>query len=94
VARRTKAPLSADAIGVKVGKVINRHKVGKHFRLTIKDSLLRFERNEESIAREAQIDGIYIIRTSENADAFSTEDTYGRKIRLDFNFRQLRPRVS
>ncbi len=75
VARRTKTPLSADAIGVKVGKVINRHKMGKHFILTIEDSLLRFERNEKSIAREADLDGIYIIRTSEKADDLSAEDT-------------------
>jgi len=75
VARRTKTPMGADEIGVKVGKVINRHKVGKHFTLTIKHNLLRFERNEESIARETQLDGIYIIRTSENADALSAEDT-------------------
>jgi len=75
VVRRTKKPMSADEIGVKVGKVINRHKVGKHFTLTIQDNLLRFARNEESIASEAQLDGIYIIRTSESADALSAEDT-------------------
>ncbi|MHA1180664.1 MAG: IS1634 family transposase [Alphaproteobacteria bacterium] len=75
VARRTKAPLSADAIGVKVGKVINRHKVGKHFALTIQDSLLHFERDEKSIARESSLDGIYIIRTSEAQSALSAEDT-------------------
>lgn len=75
VARRTKKPLSADEIGVKVGKVLNRHKVGKHFILTIEDNELRFERDEDSIAREAQIDGIYIIRTSEKADALSAADT-------------------
>lgn len=75
VARRTKKPMTADEIGVKVGKIINRHKVAKHFELTIEDNLLRFERNEESIARETQLDGIYIIRTSESADALSAEDT-------------------
>jgi len=75
VARRTKTPLNAHEIGVKVGKVINRYKVGKHFLLTIEDSLLRFERNEQSICREANLDGIYIIRTSEGADALSAEDT-------------------
>jgi len=75
VARRTKKPMTADAIGVKVGKIINRHKVGKHFELTIKDNMFRFRRDEASIAREAQLDGIYIIRTSESADALSAEDT-------------------
>ena len=75
VARRTNKPMSAAEIGVKVGKVINRHKMGKHFTLTIEDSLLRFERNQESIARETQLDGIYIIRTSESADGLSAQDT-------------------
>jgi len=75
VARRTQTPMTADEIGVKVGKVINRHKVGKHFSLTIRDNLVHFERNEASIARQAQLDGIYIIRTSERADALSAEDT-------------------
>ena len=75
VARRTKKPLGGGRIGVKVGKVVNRYKVGKHFALTIKENQLRFERNESSIMRESQIDGIYIIRTSESADALSAEDT-------------------
>jgi transposase len=75
VARRTRKKMTADDIGVKVGKIINRYKVGKHFDLTIEDNLLRFKRDEESIAREEHIDGIYIVRTSEAADALSAEDT-------------------
>jgi transposase len=75
VARRTKTPMSADEIGVRAGKLINRHKMGKHFQLTIKDSELSFERKEESIQRESDIDGIYIVRTSESRQALSTEDT-------------------
>ena len=66
VARRTKTKMTADEIGVKVGK---------HFDLTIEDDLLRFKRNEESIARETQVDGIYIVRTGESAEALSAEDT-------------------
>lgn len=75
VARRTKKPLSADEIGVKVGKVINRHKMAKHLALTIRDGLLQFERIENSIEREARLDGIYIIRTSETPQVLSSEDT-------------------
>lgn len=75
VARRTKKLLSTDEIGVKVGKVINRHKMGKHIKLTIKDNLLEFERDQASIEREARLDGIYIIRTSEKQAALSAEDT-------------------
>jgi hypothetical protein len=75
VARRTKTPLTADQIGVKVGKVINRHKVGKHFILTIEDNHFAFARDEASIEREARLDGIYIVRTSETQAALSAEDT-------------------
>ncbi len=75
VARRTKTKMTADEIGVKVGKIINRYKVGKHFELTIEDDLLGFKRNAESVARETQVDGIYIVRTSESAQVLSAEDT-------------------
>jgi transposase len=75
VARRTKTPLPASEIGVKAGKVINRHKVGKHFILTIEDNRFGFERNAQSIESEACLDGIYIIRTSETRSALSAQDT-------------------
>ena len=75
VARRTHAPMGADEIGLRVGKIISRHKMGKHFRLTIKDNLLAFEQNTESIQRESDIDGIYIVRTSENDSTLSAQNT-------------------
>jgi len=75
IARRTKTPLKADEIGVKVGKVINRHKVGKHFEVAIADNSLTFSRKETSIAEEARLDGIYVIRTSEPASRLSSADT-------------------
>lgn len=75
VARRTKTPMTADEIGVRAGKIINRHKMGKHFLLTIEDNLLAFERNAKSIQRESDIDGIYIVRTSESDKMLSAEDT-------------------
>src|SRR3954468_6686258 len=67
VSRRTKAPLSAAAIGLKAGRVIGRHKMAKHLRLTISDGISTWERDNESIAREKLLDGIYVIRTSEPA---------------------------
>jgi len=75
VARRTKKPMAADEIGLRAGKIINRHKMGKHFHLKIEDNSLSFERDAESIRREADIDGIYIVRTSEDSDSLSSEDT-------------------
>jgi transposase len=53
-----------DAIGLQVGKLINRYKVAKHFELVIGESSLTFERRHEAIAQKAALDGLYIIRTS------------------------------
>ncbi len=75
VARRTKRPLLTDEIALKVGKIINRHKVGKHFNLHIEDGVFRWEGNEASIEQEAGLDGIYVIRTSEPKKRLSAEDT-------------------
>ena len=75
VRRRTNKPLTADKIGIKVGKVINRCKMGKHFKLKIEDNLFEYERREESIERESRLEGIYVLRTSEPAKQLSKEDT-------------------
>jgi hypothetical protein len=53
-----------DKIGVQVGKVINRYNVAKHFDLDIEDDAFSFARRAESIALEAQLDGLYVIRKS------------------------------
>ncbi len=75
VARRTKTALSAAEIGKKVGRVVNRFKMGKHFELTIKDGMFQYARRPHDIEREAQLDGIYVIRTSEPRSHLSAEDT-------------------
>ena len=54
----------ADAIGLRVGRIINQYKVAKHFELTITDIALSWARKLEDIAAEAALDGLYIIRTS------------------------------
>ena len=53
-----------DNIGVRVGKVLNKYKVGKHFALAIEESGFEFQRLEKQIAAEAALDGLYVIRTS------------------------------
>jgi transposase len=53
-----------DKIGVRVGAVVNKHKVAKLIALTIEDGHFEFHRLTEQIAAEAALDGIYIIRTS------------------------------
>jgi hypothetical protein len=75
VARRTKTPLAASVIGLKAGKILERHKVGKHYQLTIGEGTFQWIRRDEAIAAEAKLDGIYVIRTSEPAERFSAADT-------------------
>jgi hypothetical protein len=58
----------ADNIGVRAGKVINRHKMAKHFTLAITDTSIAWARNTEQINAEAALDGIYVIRTSVSAN--------------------------
>ena len=62
-----------DKIGVRVGKVIAKYKVAKHFDLDIEDGAFRFTVNDERIAAEAALDGLYVIRTSVAADAMSAQ---------------------
>jgi transposase len=63
-----------DAIGLKVGKIINQYKVGKHFELAIGDKTFSFQRKAESIAAEAALDGLYLIRTSVPAAQMDAPD--------------------
>jgi transposase len=75
VTRRTKNRMPAVDIGLKAGKVLGRYKMGKHFRLTIAEGVFSWDRRQEAIEREALLDGIYVIRTSESRQRFTTEDT-------------------
>ena len=61
-----------DKIGIRVGKVIGKHKAGKHFTWDITGDGFSFRRDQDKIAAEARLDGIYVIRTTitaETADA-------------------------
>jgi transposase len=74
VKRRTKTPLGKAEIGVKAGRVLGRFKMGKHFTLTISDGSFGWARREEAIRREADLDGLYVVRTSEPAERLSAAD--------------------
>jgi len=75
VVRQRKPLRGADEIGLAVGKVIGRRKVGKHFDITITDNSLSFTRDHAAIAREAALDGFYVLRTNVPAEALNTADT-------------------
>lgn len=73
--RRAKRPLrGSERIGIRVGRVLDRYKMGKHFQLTITDTRFTYERDEAAIKAEAALDGIYVIRTSVPADRLSGPD--------------------
>ncbi len=57
-----------DQIGLKVGQIVNRYKMAKHFTWDIQDTAFSFTRKTEAIAAEAALDGLYIIRTSVDAE--------------------------
>lgn len=92
--QRTRRPLRGkDEIALRVGKVLGRYKMGKHFRLSISDSAFRYARDEDAIRREAALDGFYVIRTSLGASSLSAEQTvlsYKRLARVERAFRSLK----
>jgi len=75
VARRTRKRLGKTAIALKAGRIVHRYQVAKHFELTIEDGMFSYRRKEASIRREEQLDGIYVVRTSEPAVRLSTDAT-------------------
>jgi hypothetical protein len=72
---RDRSPLSgSDAIGVRLGRVLERSKMGKHFICQITDTGFTYERNEPSIKREAALDGFYVVRTTVEADEMDASE--------------------
>ena len=72
--RREKRRLKGrENIGVSLGKVINRYKVGKHFEYEIEDDGFTYRRGESSIAQESAFDRIYLIRTSVSSQSLESE---------------------
>jgi transposase len=89
-ARRLKGK---DKIALRVGKVINKFKVAKHFEISITDESFTYQRKEASIAKEAALDGIYVIRTSlpqEVLDANGTVGAYKSLTLVERAFRSLK----
>jgi len=73
---RPRRPLRGEAaIALRVGRVLNRHKVGKHFQLTIREDGFSYRRDEARIAEEAKLDGIYVVRASVKPEALGSEKT-------------------
>ena len=65
---------SKEATGVRVGKIVGRYKVGKHFKLEITETGFSYRRDAEGIAAEAALDGLYVIRSSVAPDKLDSQD--------------------
>ena len=91
---RAKKPLrGADNIGLRVGRVVNRYKVAKHFVVRIGDDSLAYERKDRRIAEEAALDGFYVIRTDvpeTTLDAEQTVRAYKGLSKVERAFRRLK----
>ena len=64
-----------DVIGVRVGRVVNKYKMSKHFVLHLTDDSFTFEINQESVKAEAALDGLYVIRSSVSAETMDADQT-------------------
>jgi hypothetical protein len=83
----------AATIGVKLGRVLDKYKVGKHFDLTITDTQMKYQILEEQIVAEAALDGIYVIRTGLPKKHMSAPDavrSYKALAQVERAFRSLK----
>jgi transposase len=61
-------------IALRIGKIVNRYKVAKHFVLEITDTTFSYRRDQDRITSEASLDGIYVVRTSVPEAELSAHD--------------------
>ena len=82
-----------DAIGVRIGKVVDKYKMAKHLVLDIRDDGFDFHLDDDKVSAEAALDGIYVIRTSVPAQHLATDDvvrSYKMLSQVERAFRSLK----
>ena len=91
---RTKRPLRGKhVIGLRVGRVLGRFKMGKHYKIQIEEDGFHYERKPDSIEREKRLDGIYVIRTNVKTAVMSSPDvvrSYKQLSNVERAFRSLK----
>jgi len=83
----------AGKIGIRIGKVIGKYKMAKHYHLDITDTHFTFSRDQQAIDTEAALDGLYVIRTSvpvEQMTAGKVAATYKSLAVVERDFRSLK----
>lgn len=84
---------SKETTGVRVGRILGRYKVGKHFQLEITETGFSYQRDQQGITSESALDGIYVIRTSVGADQLDAREvvrSYKLLARVERAFRTLK----
>ena len=82
-----------DKIGVRVGRVVNKYKVAKHFELTIEEASFSYSLKQQQIKEEAALDGIYVLRTPLAAATMSSAEvvrSYKSLAEVERAFRSLK----
>lgn len=91
---RAKNPFRGEKeLGLRVGKVIGKYKMEKHFELTITGSSLTYTRREDTIREEAALDGLYVVRSSVEKERMNSErlvETYKSLAKVERAFRCLK----
>jgi len=85
--------LGRDKIGLRVGRVVNKYKVAKHFEVAIEEGCLAFHVREDEVAGEAALDGIYVLRTplpAEHMDTAQVVRSYKSLSAVERAFRSLK----
>jgi len=93
VQRARSALRGAAAIGQAVGAVLGQRHMAKHFQISITDETFSFAQNSVSIAAEAALDGIYVIRTNlpaTQSDVAATVRAYKSLSGVEHAFRSLK----
>jgi len=92
--QRARKPLRGqDEIALRVGRVIGRFHMAKHFELTITETSLSYHRKTDAIDAEAALDGLYVIRTSlpqAQLDAGSAVAAYKSLSHVERAFRSMK----
>ncbi len=85
--------VDAGKIGVRVGRVLNRFKMAKHYELTIDDAAFSYQHKHDAIDAEAALDGVYVVRTSVTGArlaAGEVVEAYKRLRLVEAQFRSLK----
>lgn len=83
----------AGRIGEAVGRIIGKHKVGKHFHRTITDTSFTYHRDQTAIDAQAALDGVYVLRTSVGADTLTPAgvvESYKNLAHIERDFRSIK----